>query len=274
MSEPPSAQQRTWQPLGDRLTGLVGVSLQLWRENRLKFFGIGFLVLSIMMCGLNPLMDSDVGIVNFVGGLCLLLWLGFLLGFVITGATRGWRWLDERTELDSRKGKLRSKWDSVNGDAEWIVFFDDGGFLRGDGFSAKYEFDPKADIITIRAMQLDEVIPVQVVSLSNHELVLATEGLTLHDRKGKSITDVERQKALEEYSRKWGERAKTAAAVVGTAVGVAALGVLVLGGAAAAAGSVGTSGGITPSGSKVCWNCSHYFDARRPTCSNCGVVNR
>ena len=221
--------------------------LHVWKSNKLAFFGFGFPGLTIFLCGINgAMMASDFQIRGFwsfigmfFGLLVMLVWFGFLIGFIVTGIM----WINTRLEASTRKDSIRSKWEPVNGDASWIVFFDDGGFLRSDGYSAKYEYDSKADVITITSMQLDEPVSISIVTLSDHELVLWADGQTIHYRKGQTITSEERRKSLDAFSKKWGDRAKTAAAVAG----VATAGTVAAVGAVAVLGAVGVVGAAAAS---------------------------
>lgn len=82
-----------------------------------------------------------------------------------------------------RKSLLIQKWESTLGDGSWVQFSQDGGFVRNDGFGAKYTFDVIADKIELRPVDDSPPILVKVVLLSEKELALNWDGKTLHFQK-------------------------------------------------------------------------------------------
>lgn len=84
-----------------------------------------------------------------------------------------------------RKGLLVQKWESTMGDGTWIQFSQDGGFVRNDGYGAKYAFDVLNDRIELRPMDDSAPVHIKVVLLSEKELALNWDGKTLHFQKPK-----------------------------------------------------------------------------------------
>jgi hypothetical protein len=85
-------------------------------------------------------------------------------------------------------GAGNKKWEPVGHDGPALLFFADGGFMRSDGFGAKFGFDPATDIITLTVPGFDTAIPIKVLSVTKEELVLAAEGRALHYQQGHSIS--------------------------------------------------------------------------------------
>lgn len=246
-------------------------------ENKPLFFGVVFggaiIFGPVMSAVLNILPD---GLGAFLGFLYVLLVIGLFGALVVTGMSA----LNRKVERGVRQSRLWGKWEPVSGAGCSLWFYPDGGFLRNDGFGAKYVFDPHKDIISISVEGFGQTIPLKVITITEHELVLDGGGRALHFRKGKTITEerweesVERTKAF----------LKQAALVTGAVtVGVVGMGVLVLGavaaGVVAGASPVGGTGRGGPQFGQV--PCRHCFqkgwvendlaDGRpRTVCDRCG----
>lgn len=100
----------------------------------------------------------------------------FSLGLVITGIMSGCEWIYKA----QRTAWLQQKWESTNRDGSWIQFSPDGGFVRSDGFGAKYTFDIARDRIELRPVDDSPPTMVKIVLLSEKELALTWDGKTQH----------------------------------------------------------------------------------------------
>ena len=182
-----------------------------------------------------------------------------------------------KDKFDRRLGLLRKKWEPVLGEGPAIQFTDDhgsedaGAFIRFDGFAARYSLSKEAPYDTITVHYGDDTSTLKILSLGPDEMVLTGEGGSVHYKRGVSISAAEARKRMDAYNQKW----KAIGKATLTTVGVIGAGIAILGVAAVAGAGSGSRGSSAErSGSKVCWKCSHYFDARRATCSHCGEVNR
>jgi hypothetical protein len=81
-------------------------------------------------------------------------------------------------EAAGRKAQLQQKWEPVAPGSPWIQFCQDGGFLRGDGFGARYTFDGRGDTIHLTPADGGEPVTMKVVSLSPKELAVLSDGTT------------------------------------------------------------------------------------------------
>jgi hypothetical protein len=102
-----------------------------------------------------------------------------VLGLLIMGLIS----LIEYLYKSQRKTWLRQKWESSTGDGSWIQFSEDGGFVRNDGFGAKYTFDIAHDKIELRPVDDSAPVHLKVVLLSEKELAINWNGQTLHYQK-------------------------------------------------------------------------------------------
>jgi hypothetical protein len=241
---PAEASARTdWQQLWQRL----------W-ANKLLFFSLCLLVSLICTCAVPGLFGSrkEQGFMGeyevptamsaFSQGVFLLADLGLFITVVVFGM----RMLAKKVQRDERSfflhGRRGNQWQPVSGKGCSLYFYPDGGFLRSDGFGAKYAYDPASDLVTISVAGFDTPIPLKVLSVTKDELVLAAQDQALHYQRAATITEERWQESAERTK----EFVKKAAVVAGKAaavtVGVAALGVLVLGAAAVAVG--GAAGSI------------------------------
>lgn len=171
------------------------------------------------------------------------------------------------TPEDKKRWRLRElqhKWEPVDGNGPAIQFTEDGAMIRFDGFAARYTLSGQHpdEVVTIQVND-KESIALKVLSLSRDEMVLTGEGGSVHYKRGVSISAAEAKKRSDAYHAKL----KAVGKGVLLTVGAIGAGIAVLGVAAAAGASA--SGG----GTKTCWKCHHFFDARRPTCSHCGELN-
>jgi hypothetical protein len=100
----------------------------------------------------------------------------FVLGLIIVGLVSAFEW----GYKSQRKGWLQQKWESTHRDGSWIQFSQDGGFVRSDGFGAKYMFDIPNDRIELRPVDDSPPVLLKVVLLSEKELALTWDGQTQH----------------------------------------------------------------------------------------------
>lgn len=139
----------------------------------------------------------------------------------------------------SRLDLLQGKWEQVDGNGPAVQFTKDGGFIRFDGFAARYSLDGSApnEVVTIQVSD-NERVALKVLSLEQDEMVLAGDGGSCHYRRGVSISDAEAKRRADEFSKQLkavGNAALSTLAVVGA-------GIAILGVAAAASGGSGTQG--------------------------------
>ncbi len=145
----------------------------LWKHKG-AFFFTGMVVFAIIAGVLNSMDVADEIVVCAMvpGFLCLGAWC--IVGLYSIG-----RGINEW----QRKTWLHQKWEAANGGAEWIQYSADGGFLRHDGFGAKYKFEPSQDRIELYPMDESEPIELKIVMLSEKELAITWDGKTLHFQK-------------------------------------------------------------------------------------------
>lgn len=224
---------------------------QLW-PNKLRFFSMCLLmsgVLTLLVMGLALLLfaiDNDSGIVRLVVLILFLFVLSdiALLVVVLDFAAKGSR---RRTMLcDPRRGFSGSgnkHWEPTHKSTPSLLFFEDGGMMRSDGFGAKWKYDLPSDAIVITTLGSVSDVALPIISLTSDELVLSIEGRALHYKKGTTLTG----ERLAQLRAKQAEFAKNAAIVAASAVavvGIAAVGALAaVGAAGAAAGAAGAGGG-------------------------------
>jgi len=82
-----------------------------------------------------------------------------------------------------RRTWLQQKWECTHKEGGWIKFAEDGGFVRSDGFGAKFTFHHDDDRIELRPVDGSEPIQIQVVLLTDKELALTWDGTTWHYQK-------------------------------------------------------------------------------------------
>jgi hypothetical protein len=241
---------------------------RVWK-NKPLFFGLALAASVLFMCVSSPLLTV---LPSGLDTLLFLIWVG-LIGTALVGlAVTGYTALNKSVLRDLRQANLHGKWEPVSGEGCSLWFFQDGGFMRSDGFGAKYSHDAVADQITVTVEGFGTPIPLKVISLNEHELVLGVEGQAIHYKKGTTISEQRWQESAQrnkEFLMKAGAVVGKAAAVTVGAVGVATLGLLVLGGAAA-----GAAAGGNASGSEwACKKCKMPVPYEAEVCGHCGVKN-
>ena len=242
LPKPPPAQPEP-PPLPNATSAVWSVWWERLNRNKPAYLSAPFAVALFLTCLCSPVVSFVLGafpegLAAFLGFLYVLFGIGLLVALVAAVFVALVRW-STRAE---REKNLWGKWEPVSGEGCSLWFYEDGGFLRNDGFGAKYVFDLYKDIITVNVEGFGQAIPLKVITITKHELIVDGGGQALHFKKGKTITD----ERWEESVEKTKEFLKQAALVTGAvAVGVVALGALVLGGAAMAAGGVAgaTAGG-------------------------------
>lgn len=186
--------------------------------------------------------------------------------------------LENMPVAPARRKLLQGLWKAVDGSGQTFMFTQDGAMVRDDGFAARFRWLNR-ETIELFAEDCAETVPYTILSLGKHELILKFGPESAHFERGQTITEAEAEKREKEARQRRAEAAQNFRnRAVGTASVLAAGGFAVLCGglaiAAAGSASAGAAGGNSFTGKKTCWNCHHYFDARRPTCHNCGAVNR
>jgi hypothetical protein len=150
----------------------------------------------------------------------------------------------------SRLRRLQEKWELVAGDGPAIQFTNDdhgsdnGAFIRFDGFAGRYTLSKEAPFDQLSIGLGDELISLRILSLERDELVLTVDGVSMHYKRGTSITVAEAKKREEAYK----ESLKSVGKVALATVGVVGAGIAILGVAAVAAGAAGSGGGGAGSG--------------------------
>ena len=237
---PPHAQPEP-PPLPDAGSGVKSVWWERLNRNKPAYLSALFALALFLTCLCSPIVSFVVGafpegLGAFLGFIYVLFMIGLFVALIAAVFVALIRW-STRAE---RETSLWGKWEPVSGEGCSLWFYEDGGFMRNDGFGAKYVFDLYKDIITVNVEGFGQAIPLKVITITKHELIVDCGGQALHFKKGKTITD-ERWEASVERSK---EFLKQAAIVTGTvAVGVVAVGALVLGAAAVAAGGRATAAG-------------------------------
>jgi hypothetical protein len=234
---------------------------QLWQRlwaNKLLFFSLCLLVSLVCTCTVPGLFGSrkeqgfmgeyevPTAMSHFAQVAFILADLGLLVTVGVLGLLTYGRKMEKVQRRFFLHGHRGNKWEPVNGMGCSLYFYPDGGFMRSDGFGAKYAYDPATDLVTVSVAGFDTPIPLKLLSVTKDELVLAAQDQALHYRRAATITE----ERWQESSERTKEFLKTAAVVAGKAavvtVGMAALGVLVLGAAAVAVG--GAAGSVEGSG--------------------------
>lgn len=146
---------------------------KLWQRKPL-FFLVGFLAFGILA---GIFATADLPKPFLVAA--LIPAIVCLAGFALTGLYE----VCGSITVWQRKTWLRQKWESTSKNGGWIQFSEDGGFVKSDGFGAKYTFDPKEDRIELRPVDGSDPVQLQVVLLSEKELAITWDGQTLHYQK-------------------------------------------------------------------------------------------
>jgi hypothetical protein len=227
-------------PLPDATSPLTKVWSERFKRNKPGYLSALFAVALLFTCLCSPVVNLVLGafpegLGAFLGFLYFLFMVGLFIALVVAGfmALIGW------STRAVREKNLWGKWEPVSGEGCSLWFYQDGGFLRNDGFGAKYVYDLHQDIIRVNVAGFGQAIPLKVITITEHELIVDGGNQALHFKKGKTITD-ERWEASVEKTK---EFLKQAAIVTGAVtVGVVAVGALVLGAAAVAAGGVAAAG--------------------------------
>lgn len=147
----------------------------LWQHQAVLFFTAAILSFGLAAILENTGVPSQATLIAIIAG-CV-----FSGGMVIVGIVS----LCKVASTGYRKGLLVQKWESTTGDGSWVQFSQDGGFVRHDGFGAKYTFDVPNDKIELRPMDDSAPIHLKIVLLSDKELALNWDGKTLHFQKPK-----------------------------------------------------------------------------------------
>jgi hypothetical protein len=131
------------------------------------------------------------------------------------------------------------------------MFTRDGGFLRGDGFGAKFRWADD-ECVEVYENGVEATARFQVLSLGKHELLLKAGTQTGHFKRGVSITEAEEQRLREEARRRMAETRKQVLGAVGTVAAVLAVGGLAVlcGAAMAGAADGGGADATTAAGDK------------------------
>lgn len=162
------------QVLGDRWGEACWiVARSIWRRKPLFFF-LGCLLFGGITIGL-----SEARVDEFLVVLSSIPTAFFAIGFILTGLYSACCALTEW----QRRTWLRQKWESTSFKGDWVQFAEDGGFVRNDGFAAKYTFFPKQDRIELRPVDESPPIQLKLVLLSEKELAFTWNGQTQHYQK-------------------------------------------------------------------------------------------
>jgi hypothetical protein len=199
----------------------------------------------------------------------------WLLVALSIGSVPFWIFRSRTLQQNKRRKLLYGMWEPVNGQGIYFQFTKDGALVRGDGVATRYRWlaDDKLELF------MDDSTPtvtIDVLSMSDKELIVRADGQGGHFRRGMTITEAEAE-AQAEVNRQaaWG-----AAGAVAKGAGMLALGGLaVLGGMAAgvAAGVAagGGGGGTGSSDARWCPKCGKSYGLmdklRQPSCMNCGA---
>jgi hypothetical protein len=231
-------------PEPPRLPDATSAVRSVWWErlnrNKPAYLSALLAVALFLTCLCSPVVNFVLGafpegLGAFLGFLYVLFMIGLFVALVVAGFVA----LFQAAKRAERLKYLWGKWEPVSGEGCSLWFYQDGGFMRNDGFGAKYVYDLHQDIIRVNVAGFGQTIPLKVITITKHELIVDGGNQALHFKKGKTITD----ERWEESVEKTKEFLKQAAIVTGAvAVGVVALGALVLGATAMAAGGMAAAG--------------------------------
>ncbi len=234
---------------------------QLWQRlwaNKLLFFSLCLLLSLIGTCTVPGLFGSrkeqgfmgeyevPTAMSQFAQVAFVLADFGLLVTVVVLGLLTYGRKMEKVQRRFFLHGRRGNKWQPVSGKGCSLYFYPDSGFMRSDGFGAKYTYDPTSDLVTISVAGFDAPIPLKVLSVTKDELVLAAQDQALHYKRVATITEERWQESAERTKDFLKKAAVVAGKTAVVTVGMAALGVLVLGAAAVAVG--GAAGSIEGSG--------------------------
>ena len=163
-------------PAVSALPGTKPVSataMDLWHRfyaNKPLFFITGFVVVLLLNCSGNLMVDPK----NGPGMLSVICWLvGFPL--LCTMVVLGWKQLHQRAKARQRQRMLCGLWEPVDRAGQSFLFTTDGGMIRSDGLGTKFRWLAN-DKVEIYEDECEQTIQFTLLSLSEHELILKTDG--------------------------------------------------------------------------------------------------
>ncbi len=140
----------------------------LWKHKPVFFFA-GFAV-----CGGIAWVLAAMRMPMFCIAIVKIPFLLCLGGFALTGLVA----ICKLCSQSQRRTWLRKKWVAANGDGRWLQFSKDGGFVRSDGFGAKYQFDAANDRIVLHPADGSARREIRVVLLSDRDLAITWDDKT------------------------------------------------------------------------------------------------
>jgi hypothetical protein len=180
----------------------------------------------------------------------ILAWNGNILEVQLSnGSLRSFK--KGKTLAEKQIGQLLTNrtlvgsWEPINAKVPSLLLFADGGFLRSDGFGAKWESDADDRAISITPIGGGTPVSLPIVALTSEELVISVEGQSLHYKRGTTVTG----ERLAEIRAKQVEFAKNVALVAVSAVAIVGIGTVGVIAAAGAAGAASGAGGGNYGGS-------------------------
>ena len=171
--EPPPLphSQAIHQVMEGRFDEAFGAGFRwLWKRKPLFFF-VGLAFCGSLLGGMAATRVDEPYLIA--------MWIPtmiFFAAFIISGLYAGICYLN----VWQRRAWLQQKWESTGKVGGWIKFAEDGGFVKSDGFGAKYTFYHDEDRIELRPVDDSPPIQLKVVLLTEKELALTWDGETLH----------------------------------------------------------------------------------------------
>ncbi len=128
----------------------------------------------------------------------------------------------------SRRKKLHALWRQVSDTGMWFMFTDDGAMLRQDGLVTKFRWLDK-ETVELYEAEGGPTVELQILSLSDSELIIKTGGQSGHFYRNATITQAverERREEAEEAMRGFALGAAKVAGAVAAALVVGGIAIL------------------------------------------------
>ena len=154
-------------PLPNATSAVWSVWWERLNRNKPAYLSTLFALALFFTCLCSPVVSLvfgafPEGLAAFLSFLYVLFGIGLLVALIAAVFVALVRW-STRAE---RETSLGGKWEPVSGEGCSLWFYEDGGFLRNDGFGAKYVFDLYKDIITVNVEGFGQAIPLKVITIT------------------------------------------------------------------------------------------------------------
>ena len=170
------------------------------------------------------------------------------------------------------KKLLVGLWEDTNNVGSSIMFTNDGALIRNDGLMAKYRWIEKYKL-EVNDLYKKVSFILEVISISQYQMILSQDGQNLVLKKGKSLTEIEIEKEKElmlKQAHLRSETFKNNAIGVGTLLMSGGIAILSAGvGIGAAAAGAASSGGNS-SDNSISGNDPNNGMKRCRRCNGCG----